>query len=188
MKRVILILSIVACVYGCTTASQTFTSNGEDGSAQTNGVPQDFKSVATYFDGARIINLIDGSGTKNWTLTISADGKARWKVEEDLKRPISLPQDDLREIITSIKESDFFTLPGRHMPSTDVCLTFDIPSLILEVTMDGKSHKIIIDAPGNGDCGASDVAVIQRFGLVWSTVLEKFPSPNNNIELKGFMK
>jgi hypothetical protein len=179
VKRILLILSIVMCVSGCSTTSMTSIPVEKYGGAQTDVIPSDFKLVLNYFAGG-----FGTSDNKQWSLTISADRRAvqsiqayftsKGEIKKSLVNSFRISKNDLNTIINSIKESDFFT-PIERGPG-DFCM--DCSGLAIEVTMDGKSGGCGLQY-GNED----NEAIIRRLWSVSKTVLEIIPSPNNNKEL-----
>jgi len=145
-------------------------------------IPNDFKLVASYTRGGS--PLINESGEHSWRLTVSFDGKAIQKrndLEDYYKAPtksFSLSQNDLQEILTSIKDSDFFSLPQSNKDIN--CFVFGASALVLKIAMDGRSHRVIFE----NDCNAWENDQIKKLWLVWHTVLKIIPSLNNNIELE----
>jgi hypothetical protein len=184
MKKIILMLSIIACVGDCAAVSKPPTSDGKEEFAQTSVIPSDFKLVLRY--SAAIAS--SERDYKSWSLTIPADGKAvqeisrSWKEKNQQKivKHYSLSQKDLQKIISVIKKSIVFS-PATGASSRDYASDIDSPTFRMEVTMDGRSYEeVMIAAPDK------DIYTSYGFGLVSSTVLKKIPSPNNNIELKFF--
>jgi hypothetical protein len=143
-------------------------------------IPPDFKLVFRYSEGGDT-----PTGRKSWSLTISADGKAvrensrywsEWD-QNNIHKSFSLSQKDLKKIISSIKESDFFTLRSDQGDQDEYCM--DCARLTLSLTMDGKSHGF-----GTQFLFFNDEDIKRRFWFVSKTVLKIIPSPNNNKELK----
>jgi hypothetical protein len=88
---------------------------------------------------------------------------------EDTKRSSKLAVADLRDLLRKIKEADFFTLKKRYdFPVTDN------PTLVLSITLDGKSHEVLVYAPDHQKKSKE----VRRFFRVWSEILRKVPSPN----------
>jgi hypothetical protein len=152
------------------------------GCAQINRVPRDFYLVAKY--GAA------GAGfyQKSWTLTISADGNALQL--SPMKSSSLLSQNDLKEIVISIKKSDFFNIPRDPYPNR----VPDSPIFILSVIMDGKSHEVrmkhiaFVKVVQHRAVVNKDKPYVERLLQIWDTVLKKVPSPNENRELKFIEK
>jgi hypothetical protein len=76
----------------------------------------------------------------------------------------------LKGIIAKITESNFFAIPEDL--STD---GRDIPTLILSVTMNQKSHLVMVSAADH----IEDKDGVARFMRVWSEVMRKIPSPDS---------
>jgi hypothetical protein len=165
------------------------------GCAQINIVPRDFYLVAKYgAAGAWFYH-------KSWTLTIPVDGNAlqesccNWDEKPLDEKPLSLSpmksssllsENDLKEIVISIKKSDFFNITRDPYPNR----VADSPIFILSVIMDGKSHEVrmqhhsFVKVVQHQAFVNKDKPYIERLLQVWDTVLKKVPSPNENRELK----
>lgn len=136
--------------------------------ADGNTIPNDFKVIAQYSSGY--------SDWKPWKVTITSDGNVSQKIyvidntgEKTFRKSYTLSHDDLKEIITEIKESKFMALSKKY--SYDVT---DNPTLILTVTMNHKSHQVIVYAPSH----LKQKEEVNKFLKVWNAVLMKVPSPN----------
>ena len=136
--------------------------------ADSNTVLNDFKIVAKYKPGY--------SDWKPWKVTITGDGNVIQetyvfddKDEKTTLKSYSLSRDDLKEIITEIKESNFMSLSKKF----DYKVT-DNPTLILTVTIERKTHQVIVYAPSHSKQNNE----VKRFLDVWNKVLKKVPPPN----------
>jgi hypothetical protein len=126
-------------------------------------VPADFKIVAQYGAGY--------SDWNSWRHTITGDGKVVKEVLtiKDTKEESKLSDDDLKALIAKVREADFFKLKERYEYEVT-----DNPTLILTVTLDGRTHKVSVYAPSH----LKDDKEVKRFFKAWSEVLRKVPSPN----------
>jgi hypothetical protein len=136
--------------------------------ADEDAIPNDLKIIAQYKSGY--------SDWKPWKVTITSDGNVSQEIyiidntgEKTFRKSYSLSRDDLKEIITEIKESNFMTLSEKY--SYDVT---DNPTLILTVTINQKSHQVIVYAPSH----LKKKEEVNKFLKVWNEVLMKVPSPN----------
>ena len=148
------------------------------GCAQKNIVPRDFYLVARYGAARAWFHQ------KSWTLTIPVDGNALQEWNDWGEKFISptpmksytlLSQNDLKEIVISIKKSDFFNIPRDPYLRVP-----DLPVFVLSVTMDGKSNEVRMSKL----YFVKHKHYAERLLPVWDTILKKVPSPNKNIELK----
>jgi hypothetical protein len=139
--------------------------------AEPPAVPDDFKIVARYAPGF--------SNWLAWQYAITADGKVVQDIGpggrgggERSRKETTLSKDDVAALYARVKEADFFTLKERYRGSAT-----DQPTLVLEVTANGKTHKVqvyghrFLREKEEQDAG-------DRFLGVWSTVLLKRPAPN----------
>jgi hypothetical protein len=135
-------------------------------------VPADFKLEAEYLPGF--------SSSRGWKSTITADGKVLQEIHPGARqtesRPqreetknFTLPNEDLKELVATVRESRFHTLAENY--SFEVT---DQPTLILSVTMNGKSHQVKVYAASY----LKDKAEVKGFLRTWNEVLKKVPSPN----------
>jgi hypothetical protein len=142
------------------------------GSPEEVSVPTDFKLVAVYLPGF--------SDWKGWKSTITADGKVVQEIHPGARQTENRPQreetknfaltdEDLKELVATVRESRFFALEKKH--SVDVT---DSSTLVLRVTMNGKSHEVEVYAARL----LKDKPEVKRFLRIWNEVLTKVPSPN----------
>jgi len=129
-------------------------------------VPDDFKIVAHYYPG---LGSFD-----SWDTTITGDGRVSQKITQFLKggisrRILSLSHDDVRDLLEKVKAADFFGIPKEFSFKAT-----DNPTLVLNVTMNKKTHEVSVYAPGH----LGNEPGVKRFLKVWCEVLKKVPSPN----------
>jgi hypothetical protein len=126
-------------------------------------IPRDLKIVAEYGAGY--------SHWKSWRYTITRDGKVAQEIYdiEDTKKVSQISNDDLKDLLAKIKEADFFALKKRYEYQVT-----DNPTLILKVTLDKKTHEVVVYAPGHLEKNKD----VKRFFRVWSEILRIIPSPN----------
>jgi hypothetical protein len=145
--------------------------------AAAQPVPDDFKIVARYGPGF--------SDWRSWTTTITSDGTALQRVGpggrgggELSEKKSSLSKDDLKALLSRVKEADFFKLKERYRGTAT-----DQATLTLEVTVDKKTHKVAV----YGFAFIRDKKEqdeVNRFLTVWVEILKKVHSPNpERIEL-----
>jgi hypothetical protein len=72
----------------------------------------------------------------------------------------------LKQISDTIIETRFFDLPSFLNGGLS-----DLPSYGLEVTMNGKTHRVALIAPGN----LKDKKSLRRFASVWVAACRKMP-------------
>lgn len=135
---------------------------------EVNGVPSDFRLFAQYGPGW-------GPGPP-WKVMITANGKVSqdidvlssggWTVTH---KAFALSRKQLQQLVTVVRQANFFSLARRYSyPVTDN------PTLILNVTMDGKTSRVVVYAPHHlqGNAG------VQRFLKVWNLMVKMVPPPN----------
>jgi hypothetical protein len=137
--------------------------------AETDSVPSDFKLFAQYGPGY--------SDWKPWKLTITADGKAVQEAytypngkETILRKTLTLTKEELQQFVAKVRDSRFYTLAQDYSYKVT-----DNPTLILRVTMNGKSHEVTVYAPHY----LKNKDGVKRFSKIWNEVLRKVPSPNS---------
>jgi hypothetical protein len=159
MLRGVIVLFACLLMSVCSDSSSRAT-------ADKNDIPKDFEVGARYGAGF--------SPSKSWGVTIAADGKVSQQIhgmgDGTIEKIFSLSQDDLKVIIAKITESNFFAIPEDLL--TDVK---DISTLILSVTMNQKSHLVMVSKFEP----IKDKDDVARFMRVWSEVLRKVPSPDS---------
>jgi hypothetical protein len=138
--------------------------------AEPQPVPNDFKIVVRYGPGY--------SNWLSWQDTITADGKVIQDIgpsrssDERSRKEAQLTKEDVAALYAQVRKADFFTLKEQYRGKVT-----DNPTLILEVTADGKTHKVLLYGhrrlTEKEDQDAAD-----RFLGVWSEVLRKVPAPN----------
>lgn len=132
-----------------------------------NGIPSDFKIVARYSAGY--------SPWKSWEVTISADGTVSQRIIQggpdfkDVVKSLTLSQKDLANLLTRIEQAKWVDLAGGY--SYPVTCN---PTLLLDITMYGKSYCTEVYAPSH----TKEHAEVRLFLSVWSEILRKVPAPN----------
>ncbi|MFO0969171.1 MAG: hypothetical protein U0793_26755 [Gemmataceae bacterium] len=134
-------------------------------------VPPDFKLVAGYGPGY--------SSWLRWQYTISADGKVAQDIGpggrgggERVEKETTISAKDVVALFAKVKEADFFTLKEQYKGKVT-----DNPTLVLEVTMEKKTHKVLVY--GHRHLRAKeDQDDADRFLAVWAEVIRKVPAPN----------
>jgi hypothetical protein len=157
-RKAIAVLAIV--VFSC----------GTNRSADPPAIPADFKVVARYQPGL--------SSWHGWQDSIMADGKAaqvttpgRNTGGKPTEKELNLSKDEIASLLAKVKESGFYGLREQYRASVT-----DLPTLILEVTLDKKTQKV--EVYGRRMSDKDDQEAVERFLQVWSEVLRKVPSPN----------
>jgi hypothetical protein len=137
-------------------------------------LPKDFQIVATF--GSRSVGA--HGQVIGWKLLLTAEGKASQEAyflpDSTRRKNIRVSKDALARIARHVREANFFALPA-HLEAD----AFDVPAYILEVTMDGRSHRVRVYGPAF----LTRKAALRRFTDVWASLVEVVPSPNNNSEL-----
>ena len=136
--------------------------------AETNAVPSDFKLSAEYRQGF--------SEWKPWKVIITADGKvlreigtSRGGKDGATQKTSVFSTKELQQLVEAVRTSQFFTLKNNYGYGVT-----DNPTLIVHVTMNGKSHEVEVYAPDY----LKDNKEVKRFMKLWNELLRKVPSPN----------
>jgi hypothetical protein len=134
-------------------------------------VPDDFRIVARYGPGY--------SNWLRWEYTITADGKVTQDIGpggrgggERSTKETKLSKDDIGALYSKVKEADFFKLNEQYKAKVT-----DQATLVLEVTMDKKTHKVLVYGYRHLR-EKEDQDAVDRFLSVWVEVLKKVPAPN----------
>jgi Domain of unknown function (DUF6438) len=134
-------------------------------------VPADFQIVATYGPGY--------SNWLSWKYSITADGKVVQDIGkggrgggEPSQKETTLKKEEVAALFAKVKEAEFFKLNEQYKGKVT-----DQATLILEITADKKTHKVLLYGQRflkeKEEQDAAD-----RFLSVWSEVLKKVPAPN----------
>jgi hypothetical protein len=133
--------------------------------------PEDFKIVARYGPGY--------SNWLRWQYTITADGKVAQDIGpggrgggERSEKQTKLSKEELGALFAKVKETDFFKLKEQYKGKVT-----DNPTLVLEVTMDKKTHRVLVYGYRHLTA-KEDQDAVDRFLGVWSEVIRKVPAPN----------
>jgi|GEM_PF-6016885 len=125
-------------------------------------IPRDFKVTASSY--AILTGL-------RQTVQINATGEAQLETEEGgqvAARPLpKVKASLLRRIIAAAEKVDFFTLRASYSSTVT-----DGQFHTLEITLDGQTHKVEVEALRQVIRESSDV---RRFAKVWLTVVEATP-------------
>ncbi len=138
-------------------------------------IPSDLKIVARFYPGF--------SASRPWQYTITVDGKvdgaerssnrglgaAEKDGSESRDKETKLSEKDLGDLVAKVKEADFYGLREEYTYPVN-----DASSLVLTITQNQKTHKVLVYAYGN----LTDNKEVKRFLRVWSEILRKVPSPN----------
>src|SRR5262249_20678190 len=134
-------------------------------------VPDDFKVVARFSPGY--------SNWLRWQYTITADGKVAQDIGpggggggERSQKETKLSKDNIAALFTKVKQADFFQLKEQYRAKVT-----DNPTLVLEITMDKKTHKVLVYGYRLLK-EKEDQDAVDRFLGVWSEVIAKVPAPN----------
>jgi hypothetical protein len=134
---------------------------------------KDFRVVAHF--GSGHIPVTDDDPARGaigaWYLRVDASGLAKIEVIRNApgKKTITAvkySRKELKQINDTIIATRFFDLPSF----LDGGMT-DLPNYGLEVTMNGKTHRVAVIAPGN----LRDKKLLRRFASVWLAVCGKMP-------------
>jgi hypothetical protein len=135
--------------------------------------PDDFKIVARYAPGY--------SNWLGWRYTITADGNVAQDIGpggrgggERSTKQTKLSRNDIDALFAKVKGADFFKLKEQYRAKVT-----DNPTLVLEVTMDKKAHKVLVYGHRHLR-DKEDQKAADRFLAVWSEVIRKVPAPNPN--------
>jgi hypothetical protein len=142
---------------------------GRADKAEKQPVPSDFKIVAEYGAGYSV--------RASWKCTIAADGKVTQEIYDldNTKKESRLTEADLGALLKKIQEADFFSLKNKYDFSVE-----DNPTLVLNITLNGKSHEVVVYAPDHQKKNKE----VRRFLRLWSQILRKVPSPNAEQKLE----
>jgi hypothetical protein len=133
--------------------------------------PDDFRIVARYAPGY--------SNWLRWQYTITADGKVAQDIGpggrsggERSEQQTKLSKDDIGALFAKVKGAHFFKLKAQYKGEVT-----DEPTLVLEVTMDEKTHQVLVYGYRHLK-EKEDQNAVDRFLSVWSEVIRKVPAPN----------
>jgi hypothetical protein len=136
-------------------------------------VPDDFKIVARYGPGY--------SNWLRWQYTIGADGKVVQDIGpggrgggERSQKQAKLSKDAVGALFARVMEADFFKLKGQYKAKVT-----DNPTLVLEVTVNKKTHRVLVYGYRHLR-EKEDQDAVDRFLGVWCEVLRKVPAPNRD--------
>ena len=140
--------------------------------AQTR-VPRDLRVVAHYGSGHIPMTYDDPANGQigAWYLRLDRHGVAKIEVLRNspgkkTKTLVTYSQAELQQITDVIKSSRFFELPEWLNGGVT-----DVPGYSLEVTMDGKTHRVGLIGFGF----FKDKKLLRRFTSVWAAVCRKMP-------------
>jgi Domain of unknown function (DUF6438) len=157
--KTIAVLGLVASVFAVASATGS------------PGAPDDFKIVARYGPGF--------SNWLRWQYTITADGKVAQDIGpggrgggERSEKQTTLSKDDIEALFAKVKGAEFFNLKEQYKGKVT-----DHPTLALEVTMDKKTHQVLVYGYQHLK-EKEDQNAVDRFLGVWSEVIRKVPAPN----------
>jgi hypothetical protein len=135
--------------------------------------PKDFRIVARFGSGHIPVTEDDPArgDIAAWCLRLDASGVAKIEVFRNASgmktiTSVKYSSQNLDVITNTIKGTQFFALPSR----LDGGLS-DVPSYGLEVTMNGKIHRVAATALGN----LKDKKSLRRFASVWVAACRKMP-------------
>ncbi len=147
--------------------------------AAADTVPRDFTLTAEYYPALPDLerDRWDRMTWHRWTLTVTADGKAlqetqrsgRGSVKGIHRRFVKLRQRDVARLVTTVRTAGFERLAGDYAFAVSRAAT-----LVLRVTMDGRSHEVTVYGPERVK-GDPEVAAFLR---VWNQTLRLVPPPN----------
>jgi hypothetical protein len=133
--------------------------------------PDDFKLVARYGPGL--------SPWLRWQYTITADGKVAQDIGpggrgggERSEKQTKLSKDAIAALFAKVKGADFFTLKEKYQGGAT-----DQPTLVLEVTLGKKTHRVLVYGHRHLT-EKEDQSAVDRFLGVWSEVIRRVPAPN----------
>lgn len=136
--------------------------------AQGDRPPKDFVLVAEFEQGY--------GPWSPWKVTVGGDGNAIQEVRSSTppretleSKRLTLTRYALSQLLAKVEDARFFTLAKSYSYAVT-----DSPTLVLRVTMNGKSHEVSVYAPGD----QKDKEEVRRFLGIWNEVLRRIPSPN----------
>ncbi len=126
-------------------------------------IPKDFALSATYGP-----SMAGFRGAAAWNLIIESDGNAVQKTstfkggeEKKVEKSFQVTPEQLRALVLSIEKSGFYSLAPEYRPDVT-----DLATYILAVTMNGKSHRVLVYAMP----AVEDKAAMKRFDSVWNEI------------------
>ena len=138
---------------------------------EADAIPADFALFAQYGPG-----MMGMRGALPWTLTIGSDGRAlqrasvfKENAKQVLEKSFQLTRTDMQKLITTIRESAFYSLSPRYVGEMT-----DLEGMIVRMTMDKKSHEVLVYALP----AVPQKKELRRFWSVWNELLRVVPSPN----------
>jgi hypothetical protein len=118
---------------------------------------------------------------KIWKSTLANDGKGVQSVGlmgrgggEKSEKSFVVSKDDLRAILSKIKDADFFLLGAKYAAKTS-----DQPTLALEITLNKKTHRVEVYGYGTIK-DQQEQKGVDKFLEIWRAVLTAIPAPNPN--------
>ena len=135
--------------------------------------PSEFRVIAHFGSGHFPVTYDDPArgAIGAWDILVDASGLARIEVIRNspgkkTMTSVRYSRQELKKLNDTIAASRFFELPS----SLDGGLT-DVPSYSLEITMNGKTHRVRVSAPSR----FQDKKLLKRFTSVWLAVCHKMP-------------
>ena len=132
MRQFILILNIFASIFlieGC-----KGTKAGESTGSQYQ-IPEDFQLILSR-GGCR-------GQCPIYTLYVNADGEVKYQgeafVELKGKYEKQISEEKVRSLVQAFRDAKYFEMKDRY----DDQQVMDLPSVTLECTMNGQSHKVV---------------------------------------------
>lgn len=122
-------------------------------------------------------SVFKGVAEESWALTVMPTGRVSLEISYfdslhawgNLLGSFMLDPTDLEKIRLVVEGQRFMDLPEKILPSV---LYEHPPQLRLEVSMDGKTHRVDVRDPE--EIGTSPE--LERFLAVWNTVFERIPT------------
>lgn len=122
---------------------------------------------------------------KPWELRIDRQGEAVQDTflpitDKRVRKTQKLSHSALEEIIKSVKDTEFFSLPA----SITSGVVEHRGGITIRVSIDGRSHEVTFLVPAL----EMDKPAFRRFWRLWRVILAKVPTPNHDEEFVEYLR
>jgi hypothetical protein len=160
---------------GCLSSSTGIAAEGDK-------IPSDFRLAAEFYP-SYVPRRAEGYPAPTpwkpwypWTVTITANGRALQETDVSvddenklIRKSFRLTRQDLAQLVRAVQDSRFYFLATEYRDNVT-----DNPTLILRVTMNRRSHEVLLYAPGR----LKQREEVAAFLSVWNEVIKFVPPPN----------
>ncbi len=147
--------------------------------AGRDAIPPDLALRAQYYPalpGAPSFEIPGGRRWHPWTMTLTADGRAHQESDRTvpgkrkiIRKSVRVARQDVEALVAEVRRANFFFLA----PEYAFAVTHH-PTLVLRITMEGRSHEVTVYAPDR----VKDEAEVAAFLRVWNQTLRLVPPLN----------